>query len=78
MGERRHCFSNIATNMFCHPARVIVVQGLRVVDISASTLLPPGQPQATVCKFYHGMIAVDFNDFIDALAEKIAEDILKG
>ncbi|CAL8580498.1 hypothetical protein XPA_006219 [Xanthoria parietina] len=41
---------------------LIGVQGLRMVDISASTLLPPGQPQATVY----------------ALAEKIAEDILKG
>lgn len=63
--------------MFCETG-LIGVQGLRMVDISASTLLPPGQPQATVCKFYHGMIAVDSNDVIDALAEKMAEDILKG
>jgi choline dehydrogenase len=31
-------------------ARVIGVDGLRVVDASAFPLLPPGHPQATVCK----------------------------
>lgn len=31
-------------------ARVIGVQSLRVVDASAFNLLPPGHPQATVCK----------------------------
>ena len=30
--------------------RVFGVQGVRVVDASAFPLLPPGQPQATVCK----------------------------
>lgn len=54
------------------------MQGLRVVDISAFALLPPGQPQATVCEFYRGMVAVDSNVVTDALAEKIADDILKG
>lgn len=43
-------------------ARVIGVDGLRVVDISAFPFLPPGQPQATVYM----------------LAEKIAADILTG
>lgn len=43
-------------------ARVIGVNGLRVVDASAFPLLPPGHPQATVY----------------ALAEKIAADILAG
>ncbi|MCJ1316773.1 hypothetical protein MMC15_002094 [Xylographa vitiligo] len=43
-------------------ARLFGVEGLRVVDISAFPLLPPGQPQATVY----------------ALAEKIADDIKKG
>jgi choline dehydrogenase len=43
-------------------ARVIGVNALRVVDISAFPFLPPGQPQATVYM----------------LAEKIAEDILSG
>ncbi|CAD0098233.1 unnamed protein product [Aureobasidium mustum] len=42
-------------------AKVIGVEGLRVVDISAFALLPPGQPQATVYM----------------LAEKIADLILQ-
>ena len=32
-------------------ARVFGVQGLRVVDASSFALLPPGHPQATICKF---------------------------
>lgn len=32
-------------------AKVIGVQGLRVVDASSFALLPPGHPQSTVCKF---------------------------
>lgn len=32
-------------------AKVIGVRGLRVVDISAFPFLPPGHPQATVCKW---------------------------
>lgn len=43
-------------------ARVFGTEGLRVVDISAFPLLPPGHPQATVY----------------ALAEKIADDIMTG
>lgn len=43
-------------------ARVIGVQGLRVVDASAFPFLPPGQPQSIVY----------------ALAEKIAQSILDG
>lgn len=31
-------------------ARVIGVNGLRVVDASSFALLPPGHPQSTVCK----------------------------
>lgn len=42
-------------------AKVIGVQGLRVVDAAAFPLLPPGHPQSTIY----------------ALAEKIAADILK-
>lgn len=34
-------------------AKVIGVQGLRVVDASSFALLPPGHPQSTVCKFDH-------------------------
>ncbi|KAK2023568.1 alcohol oxidase [Colletotrichum zoysiae] len=43
-------------------ARVMGVEGLRVVDASSLALLPPGHPQA----------------LIYALAEKIADDIIKG
>lgn len=43
-------------------ARVIDVQNLRVVDLSAVPFIPPGHPQATVYM----------------LAEKIADDIKKG
>ncbi|KAK3985130.1 putative GMC oxidoreductase [Cladorrhinum sp. PSN332] len=43
-------------------ARVIGVEGLRVVDASSFALLPPGHPQSTVY----------------VLAEKIAQGILKG
>jgi choline dehydrogenase len=32
-------------------ARVIGVDGLRMVDASSFALLPPGHPQSTVCKF---------------------------
>ncbi|USP74090.1 uncharacterized protein yc1106_01364 [Curvularia clavata] len=43
-------------------AKVIGVQGLRVVDASSLALLPPGHPQA----------------LIYALAEKIADEIIQG
>ncbi|KAF1952272.1 alcohol oxidase [Byssothecium circinans] len=43
-------------------ARVFGTRGLRVVDASAMPFLPPGHPQATIY----------------ALAEKIAEDIIKS
>lgn len=43
-------------------ARVFGVEGLRVVDASAFPLLPPGHPQSTIY----------------ALAEKIADSIVKG
>ncbi|KAL1585548.1 hypothetical protein WHR41_05622 [Cladosporium halotolerans] len=43
-------------------ARVFGVDGLRVVDASAFPFLPPGHPQSTIY----------------ALAEKIAEDVVKG
>jgi choline dehydrogenase len=33
-------------------SRVIGVQGLRVVDASALPILPPGHPQATICKYF--------------------------
>ena len=71
-------------------ARVIGVTGLRVVDASAFPFLPPGHPQATVCKYYsksayapiNGVIFTEMEAtnsvFTDGLAEKIAESILNG
>jgi choline dehydrogenase len=51
-------------------ARVIGVKRLRVVDASAFPLLSPGHPQATVCKLVPVVLMG-----VDALAEKIADDI---
>jgi choline dehydrogenase len=66
-------------------ARVVGVQNLRVVDISAFPLLPPGHPVATVCKYpLNCTLETILNDIpltvfvLDALAEKIASDILNG
>lgn len=65
-------------------ARVKGVQGLRVVDASSFPLLPPGHPVATICKFIfydclkacRVLLSLDANLKVDALAEKIAEDII--
>lgn len=62
-------------------ARVIGVKNLRVVDASSFALLPPGHPQSTVCEFrrIHNLLRIaDANERIDALAEKIAAEILRG
>ncbi|KAL8882351.1 MAG: hypothetical protein Q9198_000639 [Flavoplaca austrocitrina] len=40
-------------------ARVIGVQGLRVVDASAFPILPPGHPQATVCELFEALVEVN-------------------
>lgn len=57
-------------------ARVIGVHGVRVVDASAFPLLPPGHPQASVCRLYlstdNGILLIGE----DALAEKIADIII--
>jgi choline dehydrogenase len=57
-------------------ARVIGVEGLRVVDASAFPMLTPGHLMSTVCKFEPpdtcGMYA---NHVTDALAEKISCDV---
>ena len=65
--------------------RVYGVQRLRIVDASIFPLLPPGHPQATVCKsfFFGDGKGVEWaqadDDFgIDAAAEKIASEILNG
>ena len=42
--------ANDAAAVVDSKARVIGVQGLRVVDASAFPLLPPGHPMATVCE----------------------------
>ncbi|PCG99791.1 Glucose-methanol-choline oxidoreductase [Penicillium occitanis (nom. inval.)] len=55
-------FHAAATSVVDSRARVFKTQRLRVVDVSAFPFLPPGHPQATVY----------------ALAEKIADDILRG
>ncbi|KAH9875830.1 hypothetical protein IAQ61_003295 [Plenodomus lingam] len=54
--------SNDSNAVVDNKARVLGVHGLRVVDAAAFPLLPPGHPVATIY----------------ALAEKIADDILKG
>lgn len=61
-------------------ARVIGVDGLRVVDASAFPLLPPGHPVATICKsrFYGYKSKHLLKLFPDALAEKISQDIKLG
>lgn len=68
-------------------ARVYGVQGVRVVDASAFPILPPGHPQATVCKFsdpWHWPVPGSVvnklicRSLADMLAEKIADDILNG
>ena len=61
-------------------AKVFGVQGLRVVDASAFPLLPPGHPQATVCRTTKPIRRRNSADFAiapDMLAEKIADDILQ-
>lgn len=60
--------------------RVFGVQGLRVVDASAFPFLPPGHPQATVCECMRLVPAgrLKLMNRTDALAEKIADDIMKG
>lgn len=61
-------------------ARVYGVQSLRVVDASSFPLLPPGHPQATICKFssvlHHTLQGPRLTLFEDGLAEKIATDII--
>ena len=42
-------------------ARVFGVSGLRVVDASAFPFLPPGHPQATVCKSSLRLYALSFH-----------------
>ncbi len=65
-------------------AKVIGVRDLRVVDASSFALLPPGHPLATVCRFpiivlsASGQTTTWLTYFVDALAEKIADDIALG
>lgn len=59
---------------------------VRVVDISAFPFVPPGLPQATVCKFQRpeALLTVRETQLMrslgnaDMLAEKIADDIKRG
>lgn len=61
-------------------ARVIGVDGLRVVDISAFPFLLPGHPQGVVCKGTldnpQFLKRLNLTIFSDGLAEKIAADML--
>ncbi|KAL8725086.1 MAG: hypothetical protein Q9166_007580 [cf. Caloplaca sp. 2 TL-2023] len=70
------------TNAVVDPAaKVYGVQGLRVVDASAFPLLPPGHPQASVCKTTRRSRRRNLANpasTIDMLAEKIADDMLKA
>lgn len=64
-------------------AKVIGVQGLRVVDASSFAVLPPGHPQSTVCKLEREALCVYIdriliNTYLDAIAEKIADNILSS
>jgi choline dehydrogenase len=65
-------------------AKVIGVNGVRVVDASSFALLPPGHPQSTVCRFSLQGLAPYLRKTAnvglkkDMLAEKIAADILAG
>ena len=57
------------------------VSGLRVVDASIMPLLPPGQPMSTVCKCLgdSGELMAPANVArLDAIAEKLAANILSG
>jgi choline dehydrogenase len=59
-------------------ARVYGVSNLRVVDSSSFPTLPPGHPMSTICKFLLEPYQIPPNSNIltlDALAEKIADDI---
>ena len=63
-------------------ARVFGVGKLRVVDASAFPFMPPGHPQATVCECILIVHCVSQSGMsltvTDALAEKIAANILAG
>ncbi|MCJ1390735.1 hypothetical protein MMC18_003596 [Xylographa bjoerkii] len=71
-------------------ARLFEVSGLWVVDVTAIPLLPPGQPQSSVCMsniragYSRWRLQKGFCDgtltllVADMLAEKIADDILQG
>lgn len=67
------------------------VSGLRIIDASIMPVLPPGQPMSTVCKcsklhyiqvHYSPSHQSPFTDrpifHLDAIAEKLSHDILKG
>lgn len=67
-------------------AKVFGVTGLRVVDTSSFALLPPGHPVATICECSSfrlsgvivGAIINHVRLSLDALAEKISDNILNG
>jgi choline dehydrogenase-like flavoprotein len=58
--------------------RVYGVNRLRVVDASAFEILPPGHPQSTCCKPYLFSVSAESTDWLDMLAEKIANNIIRN
>lgn len=62
--------------------RVEGVKGVRVVDASAFSFLPPGHPQSPICELPVSISTEWFEGYlltaIDALAEKIADLVKNG
>lgn len=69
-------FSDDSMAILGSQARVYGVTGLRIMNASSFPFLPPGHPQATVCRFssfYPGFEnARRLTLFVDMLVEKIA------
>ncbi|KAI0966401.1 hypothetical protein F4678DRAFT_484247 [Xylaria arbuscula] len=79
MGKREDPTAVVDTH-----ARVIGVEGLRVVDASSFALLPPGHPQSMICGYLIHAVLISLKEpayivvFTDAMAEKISYEILHG
>jgi choline dehydrogenase len=69
MGPKNDTLSVVDTH-----AKVIGVQGLRVIDASAFPALPPGHPQSTVCKFSskEGYLLISANNIFRCFCGEIS------